>query len=453
MINYTIAEVKKNLTYLLDYPIKSLADLKTVAKRNSKLAEVMEAWSFLNYTETYSWNTLLVKLVPDYLLLNQAFDLIKDDYSKIQLGHTYIELYEGYSVIGVIKLTLDNQLTIEATEQYVKEDLEVILDIEAEGVNENLGSQCGGVTEVTKNSSVEVSYLVVVTEHPQVVIKDDYTFLDLQEVTEEELINSLYTDKLTAELMFPGSFYRVLEVNPVNIKQQLMQHYNLTESEDYATPEHSLMLSTVRYVIVHSQADELFTYDLNWNPKRLVDCSDYELLSGSFDFEVGAIAQNEIYSLNGKVIKIEFDYHNKSEFRQLLKDYFASRVLVSQLNCYLPKEEAISFNQGTGNFEVEQPLFTKEEIEHIDFSNVLTFQLTPKLQLFTSLTEWTYLMECYLYLLGLNENVSEVRSLVHSAWFTIIYFMTSSYINQPLPSINDYIKLLRLNHENRLQLA
>lgn len=334
-----IAEVKKELSYLLETSIKSVKDLRLAATTDSKLAEVMKAWSFLNYTEEYSWNVLLDKLVADTSLINKAKDYLVTNWdvkeSDLIVGRTYIEIKYGYQLTAVIHLTSSGDLTCASfTGNVLFEELMMLIEIvQGEGVKEDLGSQCGGGTVAPLNQD-KVNYIVTLTDYPQIVIKDDYNPKELTEVTEEQLLGSLYTDKVTAEMMFPGSYYQVLEVNPNNIKQQLMQHYNLEETSDIVA---TVTSDNKFYALVHSQADEVYIvtpYCLN--PKRLVDCKDKELKESLYHCkEVAADEANEWLGDSYQVVEI--DYNN---IRCDIKAYFRNRVLVSQLNCYLPKDEA-----------------------------------------------------------------------------------------------------------------
>ena len=81
-------------------------------------------------------------------------------------------------------------------------------------------------------------------------------------------------------------------------------------------------------------------------------------------------------------------------------------------------------------------------------------QLTPKLSLFSSITEWCYLMYCFDYLLSLQDNyVNCLDAEIFSIWFTIVASISKGYVKQPMPSIDDYMKLLQINHQNKFQLV
>lgn len=297
------------------------------------------------------------------------------------------------------------------------------------GVNEDLGSQCGGVTVDPDNASeTNVNYIVTLADYPQVVIKDDYTTKDLTEVTEQQLVDSLYTDKVTAELMFPGSYYQVLEVNPVNIHQQLMKFYNLettcttvaTETSDnkfkgipvehYQTIQDACLSALLPDVINNDQPVVVVINQIT-NSNRIILGMNWSVITDAEGLIAGDNCPSE---------PTEFTANSFKGALKLAAKWVDSVVDLEQVGVNTVK------------------VVTKE-------------RLTPKIELFAKFTEYTFLMQCYLELIGyfynLSSSLSNVSSQLYLTWCLMTSLCFKRYVLMPTIGSDNHTKLLMIWHE------
>lgn len=199
----------------------------------------------------------------------------------------------------------------------------------------------------------------------------------------EKLLNSQYY-QLNRDNIMQRSLV-VAEIHTQAVKQQqLLKEWQLEQNSIVAT----VTDDNTYYVLVHSQADEVYiTTPYCLNAKRLIDCKDKELKESLYaSKEVAADEAQEWLKDSYQVVEV--DYNN---IRLDIKAYFRDRVLVEQINCYLPKDEASAKGYYYKGLPVEH-FSNYTEMYHEVIYPVLDYTSTNTVSLLTNFQsdKWIY---------------------------------------------------------------
>lgn len=438
--------------------------------------------------------------------------------------------------------------------------LQTILEQVGQGVNEDLGSQCGGSLQLNKNKEedIEVSnnqlnaiwnYKIIQSSwHPDFYHmwmykgEQDYWYFQTKNMVAEiklqdleTKINKLKSKDSTKSIVIQdcGTWQNIFTPNDMELDK-------LLNSEYYAINRNKIMQQSLINASIHTQAikqQELLKQWIEQNNQITEQCDNYKGISVEhcsidnvrdslfepidYDQEkIGlirkdnfsvlvvqrvkytlsteqerinqAIANNTVHPyaavlggnteikevssepLPGSVV-LSFNYEQELiKLKSLSQQEFLKKIELIQhvkgfssyyiptldvLHSYMTEceytnavkvdmnlDDEYQFNSWLKMLEIEDCF---SEAGNYHFSQL---QLTPKLSLFTALTNYTYLSNCFTYLatelnrfnVEANEWFSKISTAIFETWFDINYLIHKGYIKQPLPSGKDYVTMLQL---------
>lgn len=164
---------------------------------------------------------------------------------------------------------------------------------------------------------------------------------------------------------------------------------------------------------------------------------------------VATVTSDNITEFKGIPVD-HFNFRHEAYIDAMLKD--TSGVLISKyLGTY-----AVSFNDGEqrkSDISLLEAVKVANEWLGVNTVKVPSTEesLTPKIELFAKFTEYTFLMQCYLELIGyfynLSSSLSEISSQLYLTWCSLTALCFKRYVLMPTIGSENHTKLLMIWHE------